>query len=87
MTDIFATNASSITAPAQDGFSITPNDEADLPQVTRALYCGTGGTLVVKLLSGATLTFINVPAGSFLPIRVVRVHSAGTTAGALVGLL
>jgi hypothetical protein len=85
MPDLFENLATSLESPAAGGFSITPNDSADLPTVTRALYVGTGGTLAVTLRSGQTVTFQNLPNGALLPIRVLRVLT-GTTAGALVGL-
>lgn len=85
MPDQFADLATGLESPATAGFSITANDSTDLINVTRALYVGTAGNLAVTLKSGQTLTFQNVPAGSLLPIRALRVLS-GTTAGALLGL-
>lgn len=86
MNDRFATAQPSLSGPASSGFPVTPNDGADLAETTRALYIGTGGTLAVRMLSGATLTFTGVAAGSLLPVRVVRVLATGTTAGAIVAL-
>ncbi len=85
MSDQFANLATGLESPAANGFSITPNDSTDLSSVTRALYVGTAGSLAVILKSGQTVTFQNVPAGSLLPIRALRVLN-GTTAGALLGL-
>jgi hypothetical protein len=73
-----------INMPAEDGFAITPADDTDLPQVTRGIYVGTGGDLVVVTKLGTTLTHKNVPSGSFLPIRATQV-SAATTAADLIG--
>ena len=87
MPDTYAAHASSLTAPARDGFAITPNDATDLPDVTRALYVGGPGHLVLTLQAGATLTLSNVPSGSLLPLRVKRILATGTTATAIVGLL
>ncbi|WP_377291470.1 hypothetical protein [Rhizobium sp. SG2393] len=86
MPDRFSANASSLTAPASHGFAITPGDTADLPETTRAIYVGAGGTVTVRLASGATVTLADVPAGSLLPLRADRVLSTGTTAASLVGL-
>jgi hypothetical protein len=86
MTDRFSGNAPSVTGPASHGFSITPNDDADLPETTRAIYCGQGGNLTVTLASGASLTFSNLPDGAFLPLRLLRVAATGTTAQGLIGL-
>jgi hypothetical protein len=41
----------------------------------------------VTLKLGATVSFVNLAAGSILPIRATRVHATGTTAGDLVGLV
>lgn len=86
MPDRFTSNTSSLTSPATHGFSVTPNDTLDLSEVTRAVYVGAGGTLAVRLLSGQTVSFAGVAAGTLLPLRVDRVLSTGTTAGGIVGL-
>lgn len=87
MTDRYANHASSLEAPAETGFAITPNDTIDLSETTRAIYVGSGGTMVVNLASGAELTLSGLQPGSIIPIRVRRLKATGTTAGALVGLL
>jgi len=87
MPDRFADMQASLSGPASSGFSITPSDGDDLPETTRALYVGTGGNLSMRMLSGETLTLLNVLPGSFLPLRVTRILSTGTTAAALVGLI
>jgi hypothetical protein len=86
MTDLFATHATVLDSPAQDGFAIAPSDGNDLAMVTRAIFVGSGGALKVTMLAGSTLTLDPVPAGMLLPLRVRRVHATGTTATALVGL-
>ena len=63
-----------------------PNDAADLPEVTRAIYVGTGGDLTVRMLTGETLTFTGIAPASLLPVRAARILATGTTAGNLVGL-
>lgn len=87
MPDPFAAHAPSLTAPARDGFAITPSDGADLPDVTRAIYVGGPGHVRLVLESGATLTFSNVSSGALLPLRVRRLLATGTTATAIAGLL
>lgn len=86
--DAFKGFADSPMAPAQSFFAVTPNDQVELPQTTKALYVGTGGTLVVLPALGNTLvTFVKVQDGSILDIRVRSVLATGTTAGNIVGLI
>lgn len=64
---------------------ITPDDVAY--QYYDAIYVGVGGDVRITpkgLTDGVTIA--NVPTGSILPIEVVRVYAAGTTATTLVGL-
>lgn len=87
MTDLFANHAPSLQGPATDAFAITPSDTADLAEVTRALYCGSGGALSITMLSGATVTFNSIPDGALLPVRAAKVLATGTTASAILGLV
>lgn len=72
--------------PAIDGFTVTPSDDDALTVLPRALYVSGAGNVVVKMFKGTTLTFIGVPAGTFLPLRVTQVLSTGTTATGILGL-
>lgn len=85
--DSFSHYTDSPIAPAGTCFAVAPSDSADLPAVTKALYVGTGGTVVVRPLNGAEdVVFRNVPDGGILDVRVRAVRSTGTTAGDIVGL-
>ena len=74
-----------LEAPASLLFTVTPGT-GDLLYRTRALYVGTGGTVVVVDPSGNQVSFTNVANGTTLPIRVDKVLSAGTTASGILGL-
>jgi len=87
MPDRFSSNVPSLTSPATHGFAVTPSDTLDLSEMTRAIYVGSGGTLALRLLSGQTVTFAGIAAGSILPVRADRVLATGTTAGSIVGLV
>ena len=50
------------------------------------LYVGTGGDLRVLTSSGADLTFVGIPDGSFLPVQVKRVYATDTTATNIIAL-
>jgi hypothetical protein len=73
------------TVSARRAVAVTPNDSTLIP-ATRALYVGTGGTLVVTMAEdGVDATFTNVAAGIF-PVQVTKVLSTGTTASDIVAL-
>lgn len=57
--------------------AVTASDSTDLTG-TRALYIGTAGTLVVRLVDDptTTVTFGAVTAGSLIPLQVTRVMAA-----------
>lgn len=48
-----------------------------------ALYVGTGGDITVTMASGQSVTFKNVPNGTFLPIAASKV--TGVANGAIAG--
>jgi len=84
MADQFANVAEGFTAPADNQVSITPSDSTDLPFVSRALWVGGAGNLVVTPAAGGSDVTYTVAAGAILPIRVSRVKSTGTTATQIV---
>ena len=86
MSDAFSSHMAGLESPARDGFAITPNDGADLPSVTRAIYVGSGGDVAVTMKSGASVTFTGLLAGTILPVRVSAVAATGTSASNLIGL-
>lgn len=87
MVDQFQSFARAPTAPADGAFAVTPNNSTDLPQATRALYIGVSGNLAVTMLSGESVTLINVQAGTVLPLRLAKVMATDTTAQNIIGLV
>lgn len=74
--------------PASKLIAITPNDSTDLSaNEIRALYVGTAGNVAV-IARGDTsaVTLTAVPAGTILPIMVVKVMASNTNASNIVGL-
>lgn len=65
---------------------VTPSDSADLANFSRAIYVGGAGNLNVDMLTGETVLFSGIPAGTLLPIRVKRVRSTNTTATLIISL-
>lgn len=87
MADRFAgVDPEDMTGPISGGAAVTPGDSTDIAQPSRVVYVGTGGHLVVRLTSGATLTFKNVASGTLLPLRVDRVLATGATAADILVL-
>ncbi|MFZ5749506.1 MAG: spike base protein, RCAP_Rcc01079 family [Pseudomonadota bacterium] len=86
MADDFASHETSLISPIQDADPVVPSDSLPLPKATRGIYVAASGDLRVRLVSGATVTFAAVPAGSVLPVRVTQVMATGTTAAGIVGL-
>ena len=85
--DPFASTNDSPIAPSEDCFAVQPDDAAELPQATKAIYVGSGGDVVLVPVRGeAPVTFRNVPTGAILDVRVRAVHATGTTAADIVGL-
>ncbi len=87
MPDVFANMTEGLTAPGDNLLAITPSDSTDLTQVSRGIYVGGAGNLVVTpAAGGSNVTFMSVPAGTVLPIRVSRVLSTSTTATSLINI-
>ncbi len=86
MADDFKTDQSGLESPAEAGAALIPSDGAVLPNATRAIYVGGGGSLRVTLVSGDTVTLNGVLPGMIYPLRVAQVLATGTTATGLVGL-
>jgi len=84
MSDAFQYHSSGLESPATRHFAIIPSNSADLANVPRAIYVGTGGDLRLRDASGQDVTY-TVVSGAVLPFRAVRVLASGTTAAGLVG--
>ncbi len=86
MPDTFKSLATSLSSPATGAASISPSNNSDLAQVTRAIYVGGPGRMTAILADGAEITFENMAAGMIYPLRVSRIKSTNTTATGLVAL-
>jgi len=74
-TDDFARFQTSQLSPATNAASITTSDTVDLANVTRAIYVGVGGDVKVDMQDSGTVTFVGVPTGTTLAIRVTRFYA------------
>lgn len=68
------------------GFAITKSDTVDFGRVTRAIYVGGAGTMVVVMADRTELPLAGCLAGTIYDLRAVRVNSTSTTATNMVGL-
>jgi hypothetical protein len=76
--------------------AVTPSDTANIPSVSGpagetvnngcVLYVGGLGDVRVLTAGGDDVVFSALPAGTFVPVNVVRVFSTNTTATNLVAL-
>jgi hypothetical protein len=65
--------------------AVTPDDNNDLAYVTRGIYVGVAGNLVVNMSGNGGPVTIPVQAGLH-PLAVSRILSTGTTAAGLVAV-
>ena len=81
MADEFAFVDTSI-APARNASAVTPHATNALANVSKALWVGTGGDLVVRCADDdADVTIPGVPSGSIIPVRVTHVRATSPAAG------
>lgn len=74
--------------PALSAATVVPDDVADLPNYSRMLYVGVGGTgkdVHVTTINGSEVTFKNVPTG-ILMVQAKKVWAADTTATEILSL-
>jgi len=74
------------TVSARRAAAITPSDTASSDDPTRAIYVGGAGNLRVDMVSGGTVTFVGLMAGTVLPVQVTRIYATSTTATNLLAL-
>lgn len=73
-------------APFRHAFAITKSDTANLTYITRAIWVGGTGNLVVDMEGGElNVAFNSVPAGTQLNIRAIKVKNS-STATVILGL-
>lgn len=73
--------------PAYDGIAIAPSDSANLATICRALFIGVAGNVKLLTPASTSLEFLNLQAGSILPVMVLRVFNTSTTSTNIIGLV
>lgn len=70
------------TVSAHGAVAVTPSDATVLP-VTRGLFIGTGGDVVVTMADEQVVTFANIANATLLPIQVQQVRTSTTATNVL----
>lgn len=65
---------------------VVKSDTVNISAEACVLYSGSGGTIRVLTAGGDDVTLVSVPAGTVLPIQVVRVFSSVTNATGIIAL-
>ena len=83
----FQAGENPVSNQAYDGIAVIASDTTVIP-VTRALWNGnaTACNIAVKSNAGHTVTYANVPSGSYLLVQAIQVLSTGTTCSSIVAL-
>ena len=84
--DKFDGRPDELDSPAGGAFAVTPHNTNLLPVATRGIYVGGSGDVAGYTVAGHHVTFVGVPAGFILPVRMASITVAGTTATSIVGL-
>lgn len=84
MTDLYRTSTPSLISPLIGGFAVTPNNDTDLPSVTREVFAAGGGTINAVWQDGTTFA-ATIGTGERAPWRLTRILSTGTTATGIEG--
>ncbi len=85
-TDSFSSYGVGLTSLATRAFAIVPHDTNELTAVTRAIWVGGAGNIVVVTSGGDTVTLTGALVGTVINVRVKIVKATDTTATFLVGL-
>lgn len=72
--------------PYVNGAAVSPHDTNELTYVTRAIYIGGAGNIVLVTVGGDTLTLIALPVGTVFPVRAKIIKNTSTTATNIVAL-
>lgn len=86
MSDQFFAHGDQVSAPARGAMAVVPHDVNGLGVLPKALFVGTGGTIVAAGAAGGDVTFRNLADGTVLPFRAAYVRATGTSAADIVAL-
>ncbi len=72
-----------VPAVGAEAISYGGGDQTVSP-CSRALYVATAGDLKVDMLSGDTVTFASLPAGTILAVCVKKIYQTGSNAAGII---
>lgn len=72
--------------PAKDWSDVAKSDTVNFAELPIAIWVGTVGDVAAVAIDGSVSTFKNVPSGTLMVIRPVRINSTNTTAADMVAL-
>jgi hypothetical protein len=78
--DPYAGTGSDLLGPAAQAAAVVPSDTANLPTSSKRLWVGGSGNVKLTTVGGSTVTYLAVPAGTYLQVRAQQVFATGTTA-------
>lgn len=84
--DPYADRLDAPQGPARHAAAVVKSDTVDLATVTKGVWVGGAGNMVVIMADGTQVTITGIPAGCLLPICVSRILSTNTTATNMLAL-
>jgi len=78
--DRYAGMGDDLLSPASQAAAVTPSNSVNLPTASKRLWIGGAGNVALVTVGGASVTYNNVPAGTYLYVRAAQVLATGTTA-------
>jgi len=85
MDDKYASYSNGLNGPVDEWVTVTPDDNADLPFLPKAIHVAGSGSVVCVSASGSQATFV-FGSGEDKRIRPVRILATGTDATGIVAL-
>jgi hypothetical protein len=84
--DDYVQLSTGLDSPYRHAAAVTPSDSADLTNVTRAIYVGGAGNIVLVTQGGETVTLTGLLVGVVYRVCASRIKSTSTTATNIVAL-
>lgn len=73
-------------APGQSAEAVSPTNDLAVGPYRGLWIGGTGDVTVICVRDDTAVTFVAVPAGTYIPVAVKEVRATGTSATNIVGI-